>query len=102
MSHIEFVLLLQRVCTVALSGYNARFFFAYARQHTRLRLGALVLALVNLALCGESLAFSVAPALWDAERRITAAAQALASVLSLAVSFILAALVFRHKLRGKR
>ncbi len=102
MSHLQQALLLQRVLTIALSGYNACFFLDYARRSVRRRLGAGVLACVNLALGGESLAFGLLPSLVDIQAALAVAAQIVVASLSLAVTLVMAVLALRHRLRNKR
>ena len=45
-------LLAQRSLTVAISAYNALYFTTYKTRSGRHRLGAVVLALINLAIVG--------------------------------------------------
>ncbi|MBI4202069.1 MAG: hypothetical protein HY532_02990 [Chloroflexi bacterium] len=98
---LETALLFQRALTVALGGCNACFFLAYARRHPRRRLGAGALALVNLALLSESVAFGLLPGLAETHSFVAAAHLAAAS-LSLAAAASMAALVLRHRLRRRR
>ncbi|GEM_PF-3960992 len=95
------VLLFQQAVTIALSGYNACFFFTHARRNPRRRLGATVLGFVNVALAGESLAFGLLPHLLFA-RHAVVVGQAIVTSLSLAVALVMAALALRHRLRRGR
>ena len=58
---IEAALLVQRSLTVAISAYNALYFATYRLRNGRYRLGALVLAFINVAIAGESVAFWLLP-----------------------------------------
>ena len=85
---IEAALLVQRSLTVAVSAYNALYFATYRLRNGRYRLGAVVLALINIAIAGESAAFWLLPWLlpWllaESSRQVTAAGQLVAASLSL-------------------
>ena len=56
-SPVELFLLLQRGFTIALSGYNAFYFWRYLSCQRKRRVGLLTLVLINLAIGLESLAF---------------------------------------------
>ena len=92
----EATLLVQRGLTVAASGYNAFYFATYRLRNGRHRLGAVVLALINLALVGESVAFGLLPRmLADMGRELTTAGQLLA------VSLTMATLILRQKMKRR-
>ena len=101
---MEAALLVQRSLTVAISAYNALYFATYRLRDGRYRLGAVVLALINIAIAGESAAFWLLPwMLAESSRQVTAAGQLVAASLSLAVSMTMAALILRQKMgKGKR
>ena len=100
---IEAALLVQRSLTVAVSAYNALYFATYRLRNGRYRLGAAVLALINLAIAGESAAFWLLPWLMaESSGQVTAAGQLVAASLSLAVSMAMAALILRQKMRKGR
>ncbi len=97
----ESMLLLQRSLTVAFSAYNAFYFATYPLRSGRHHLGAVVLAFINLAIAGESVAFGLLPRMlaqtaWD----LTTPGQLVAASLSLAVSLTMTALILRQ--RAKR
>lgn len=98
---LDAALLVQRALTVALSAHNALFFARFrSRRHPRRRLGATVLVFINLALAGESLAFSLIPqVLGHAGRGITLGSQVVVASVSLAVAIAIAALILRQRLR---
>ena len=98
-SPVELFLLLQRGFTIALSGYNAFYFWRYLSSQRKRRVGLLTLVLINLAIGLESLAF-VFSTLLGSDFRISAGVQVAAASLSLAVAAILTALVMRRRLKG--
>jgi len=96
------VLLVQRGLTVALSGHNAFYFATYRPRRGRRRLGAVVLALINLAIGGESLAFGLLlRAVADGGTGLTVGSQLIAASLSLAVVLVMAALILRQRIRTR-
>ena len=98
-SPVELFLLLQRGFTIALSAYNAFYFWRYLSSQRKRRVGLLTLVLINLAIGLESLAF-VFSTLLDSHFRISAGVQVVAASLSLAVAATLTALVLRRRLKG--
>ena len=98
-SPIELILLLQRGFTIALSGYNALYFWQYFTRQQKRRVGLLTLVMINLAIGLESLAF-VFSTLLGSDFRISAGVQVAAASLSLAVAAALTALVLRRRLKG--
>lgn len=97
---LEMVLLVQRVLTVALSGYNAFYFATYRSRRGRRRLGAVVLIFINLAIGAESLAFGLSSRTL-AGNGFTVGSQLIAASLSLAVAMAIAALVLRQQVRRR-
>ena len=98
-SPIELILLLQRGFTIALSGYNALYFWHYFSSQRKRRAGSFVLVLINLAIGLESLAF-VFSTLLGSDFKVSAGVQVAAASLSLAVAAALTALVLRRRLKG--
>ena len=98
-SPVELILLLQRGFTIALSGYNARYFWLYFSCQRKRRVGLLTLVMINLAIALESLAF-VFSTLLGSDFSISAGVQVAAASLSLAVAATLTALVLRRRLKG--
>ena len=99
---IEAALLVQRSLTVAISAYNALYFATYRLRNGRYRLGALVLAFINVAIAGESVVFWLLPwMLAESSRQVTVAGQLVVASLSLAVSITIAALILRQKMRRR-
>ena len=98
-SPVELFLLLQRGFTIALSGYNAFYFWRYLSCQSKRRVGLLTLVLINLAIGLESLAF-VFSTLLNSDFRVSAGVQVAAASLSLAVAAALTALVLRRRLKG--
>lgn len=98
-SPVELFLFFQRGFTIALSGYNALYFWRYFSSQRKRRVGLLTLVLINLAIGLESMAF-VFSTLLGSNFSISAAVQIAAASLSLAVAAILTALVLRRRLKG--
>ncbi|MBI4338786.1 MAG: hypothetical protein HY680_02395 [Chloroflexi bacterium] len=98
----ESALLLERGLTVALAGYNACYFGGHLARRPRRRLGGCLLALINMALGGESLAFGLLPRLLPMGTALGTAGEAAASSLSLAVALAMAVLILRHRLGSSR
>ena len=99
---LETVLLVQRGLTVILSGHNAFYFASYLTRRGRRRLGATVLAFINLALGVESLAFGVLPmVLLNTGTGFALSSQLVAASLSLAVALVMAALILRQRIRRR-
>ena len=98
-SPVELLLLLQRGFTIALSGYNAFYFWRYFSCQSKRRVALLALVMINLAIGLESLAF-VFSTLFGTDFRIAAGVQVAAASLSLAVAATLTALVLRRRLKG--
>ena len=98
-SPVELILFFQRGFTIALSGYNALYFWRYFSSQRKRRVGLLTLVLINLAIGLESLAF-VFSTLLGSDFRVSAGAQVAAASLSLAVAATLTALVLRRRLKG--
>ena len=96
---LELILLLQRGFTIALSGYNARYFWLYFSCQRKRRVGLLTLVMINLAIALESLAF-VFSTLLGSDFSISAGVQVAAASLSLVVAATLTALVLRRRLKG--
>ena len=97
-SPVELFLFFQRGFTIALSGYNALYFWRYFSCQRKRRVGLFTLVLINLAIGLESLAF-VFSTLLDSDF-ISAGVQVAAASLSLAVAATLTALVLRRRLKG--
>ena len=98
-SPVELFLLLQRGFTIALSGYNALYFWRCFSSQRKRRVGLLTLVLINLAIGLESLAF-VFSTLLGSDFRVSAGMQIAAASLSLTVAAALTALVLRRRLKG--
>ena len=64
-SPVELILLLQRGFTIALSGYNARYFWLYFSCQRKRRVGLLTLVMINLAIGLEAWR-SYSPPCWAA------------------------------------
>lgn len=97
---VETVLLTQRILTIALSGHNALYFATYRSSSGRRRLGAVVLAAINLAIGAESVAFGVlVHTIGRSDGRLAVGSQLIAASLSLAVAAIVALLILRQRTR---
>ncbi|MBI4201092.1 MAG: hypothetical protein HY531_02235 [Chloroflexi bacterium] len=99
---LEMALLVQRGLTVAISGHNAFYFARYRSRQGRRRLGAVVLALINLAIAGESVAFGLLPwALNGGDTGLTLGSQLVAASLSMVVALTIGALILRQRTRKR-
>ena len=103
LSHpMDLVLLLLRAVTVFVSGFNALYFYRYRSPRGGRRLGAMVLALINLAIAAESLAFGLLPAIAFGDLAwLTEGSQIVASSLSLFVALTIAALIIRQQIKRR-
>lgn len=97
---LEMALLVQRILTVVISGYNAFYFATYRSRHGRRRLGAVVLIFINLAIGAESLAFGLLPRTL-AGNGFTVGSQLIAASLSLSVAMAIAVLILRQQVRRR-
>ena len=98
---IDLMLLVQRSLTIALSGYNALYFATYLTPKGGRRLGAVVLTLINIAVGAESLAFLLLRVAGKYSGVLNIGGQLAAASLSLAAVLVMAALIFRRRIRRR-
>ena len=98
---VDLMLLVQRSLTIALSGYNTFDFATYRTSKGGRRLGAVVLALINLAVGAESLAFLFLKSTGDYRSILTVGGQVVAASLSLATVLVIAVLIMRQRSRRR-